>query len=1617
MYKLYLALPGIFCGNLGYSSILEALTMARNNSLVARYINEFASPVVMMVSTAEAEKVSLRNGLLLHELLSAFSHIDGVNSLLRLQNMNINVTECHLRFERSTEMNEKSGEILEQLLRRDFTDFDIEHLPSTSSALKNNPPTGWSRNVEELVMRSLSFNECEMMSAPLMIMSVVSTSDADPLASLEELMHQRHFPTAFTNAQYDHTIHRVFVVVHDATAINPATGAAYDVNAVMKGVYARYPSPRTKLMTLNSLPPDAPNVHQPDMWSRWMIPRFFPHLCPVLDTVPPPPTTTNEAAAAGGGGGSNDGNGGRPGEEKDVGYYGKWLSMEDFMTLREFCMQLFQHEIVPALERRISYLSKLVKENKKGMQNLFKSFMRKPREDLISGRYKGVRYTCDRIESQVLLLADTYFSLGAYDEAVSMYKMARDDFKADKSTMHEAYCLFQIIMRLSITQPVKVKERKEYIDQLHHLILSGQVKAPYAAFFACIVSEALVLNKQQQFPLDAAQMLLGAAGNVQQMPLLCALLTERAASLYLRAGRLKRFAFQEMLCGQRYASLPGKTTHHAAICYAAALVVYDEGDWTGVKAKVTRYLIDLITAGGTNRRGVHADGATVEQRRLDGAQRAFLIMLRALDRALTGTSRMLSAAAYEDASRLVREVSEPGQWGFLAVTDCTPSPLSDNATTQSEVHQGGARWSSCSALDLLNGALPLGPSPELEQGYSVVEGLRLPELETKQLALMRSVNGVDAMRALEDAPGAVEEQMTRALGIELDWLEGQRQSTASGGLTVASVLVLVEMWAAAEASAIEEKEVRLARGSKGGEGLGQSLQQHCVPLGEAVVVRLRLRNKLPMPLLLQSAQLTFDQPAAFHSPKVIDATIEKGCAHDLLLAAMPTQQGVFCAESARWRVGSALVVKQALVRRGDLQHKTLRQRMAQTRGPPRRMQFTVGAPYPNLSLSLHGLPKHSVAAGELIWGKLTLQNQGGAPAHTIHIKTSQPWCLLFADASSNPVVTGDGRLQTKPNATVLLPIGRSGTVFSLSSSSPSGDGVATAASRVVIQPGGSITVGVLLRFPASGSVRRLGFLASYNTVKADSATPIAFQGQPFRTSYVPLRVSVKRGQALELQTVKSNTQLGAKTLIVKMTNPDSQQQQQQLVNSRSANEQTGAAIATAAGGGGGGGALATVVRVESVLSFGPLCRSSCSSSANEHVNADYADSLTICVPVSVTEVSASNVSELLLSQQRQQPSGSDIGSGRQEEGGTNYPAQLVSCLAGRALAATRVLRGVSTRTAALKAEMDRAGAGPRSIAEVRRANKQNQVNNDPGGSSDISNKQKNNGIDGNNINNGGSGGDQTRSTTTTNLLSQAEADMVFTPGTDPAGLASLEAGGRAMTVAVLYSWNDSSGNEDTGATSPHGRRRVGLQWCSHVPFLEPVLASVTHASKVVLSSDGGGSNSSNGVVIPITLELRSSRAAPVKVSVRGLDLSVVPSSGGGGSGSSGSGGWGADGCSSSSSSSNAEELPSPSSSSSSSSSSPRPLNRGLRWIGKTCHREVVLLPDAPPVRLVFKAVASRCGVFDLGRFQLGIHREGDDEATSSNGSDDGGGGRTHTTHTEWLQLLNKQSLVEVVEDC
>ena len=66
-------------------------------------------------------------------------------------------------------------------------------------------------------------------------------------------------------------------------------------------------------------------------------------------------------------------------------------------------------------------MTRIVNDTKKGMKNVIKNFWRKPREESVHDK-GSVRYRYDRVESQILLLADTAFSLKVLSFIVLSYE-------------------------------------------------------------------------------------------------------------------------------------------------------------------------------------------------------------------------------------------------------------------------------------------------------------------------------------------------------------------------------------------------------------------------------------------------------------------------------------------------------------------------------------------------------------------------------------------------------------------------------------------------------------------------------------------------------------------------------------------------------------------------------------------------------------------------------------------------------------------------------------------------------------------------------------------------------------------------------------------------------------------------------------------------------------------------------------------------------------------------------------------------------------------------------------------------------------------------------------------
>jgi len=597
--------------------------------------------VVVTVATAEVENICLKNGLLLHELLSAFSKLDGVNVTVRSSNYQVEINDAHIRFERVTEVRGKSPACIEELLRSTFEEGDPTLVPASLSALKGGnaapPPTAWGPRTEQTVLRSMAFSEFEMLSHPVVLLTVVATTDVDPVACMEELASVHHTPACLASGQYDaDSVQRVYLLVHDTYS-----AADVDPRKELAKMQQHFPAQHLKYLAINSQPPEIPNLQQPDIWSLHTVPLFFPHLAPQAD--PRDPATAIPT---------------NPVNHQPV--LGCRLIMEDFVALREFCMSLFHQEILPCLERRISNLSKIVADARKGVKNVLKSFWRKPREDSPTrGGAAGLRYRADRIEAQILLLADTCFIIKDYDTAMAMYKLVKEDFKADKSTLHLAHATLMAALCHMITEPGKPRETAAQLDGIHQLVGSHD-PLHAGAYYALLCSEVYLGGggqPSQRLAVDAAHLLLQAASSVPKLSLLCSLLTERAAVCFALAGQTRKFAFYESLSGYKYQACGARASRHAVVCFLNALLVYEQTRWGYIRGTLARSLAAelkhraRLAAGGDGSNG-HVAGPLSAKAGLAVA-RAVLMTLKALSAVVADGG---GPAAAEDAKAVWAEL-------------------------------------------------------------------------------------------------------------------------------------------------------------------------------------------------------------------------------------------------------------------------------------------------------------------------------------------------------------------------------------------------------------------------------------------------------------------------------------------------------------------------------------------------------------------------------------------------------------------------------------------------------------------------------------------------------------------------------------------------------------------------------------------------------------------------------------------------------------------------------------------------------------------------------------------------------------------------------------------------
>lgn len=389
-------------------------------------------PVVCCATTAEAERIAAKNGPGgFCEMLEAFALMPATQAPLSKLTFRsasrhyMLVGGLRVRFIRASEMTPTSIDAAERLLHgairsREGETADLEALLEGSrnvrTELERRREAQWFDRWRSCLEQSLRFAEYEAFECPALCLLVVSTSEPTGIpAALRELSSARNLPQCFRTGQFDDRYTPKYVaIVHDVGE----AGANSETTA------------REAIATARSVLPTL---------SRGGGPPFtLARLLPMNSLTEDLPDATEF----------------------------KRLSSDDTAELNRFAREILHSGVVPSIERRVAALHASVSNSRKGVRNVLKSWLRRPR-DFAHGAAAAVvgdstqqqqpldqpaggatkstvrdaslpapKYPAETIEANIRLLADTAFAMRDHDTALGMYRLGRDDYKADRALGH-----------------------------------------------------------------------------------------------------------------------------------------------------------------------------------------------------------------------------------------------------------------------------------------------------------------------------------------------------------------------------------------------------------------------------------------------------------------------------------------------------------------------------------------------------------------------------------------------------------------------------------------------------------------------------------------------------------------------------------------------------------------------------------------------------------------------------------------------------------------------------------------------------------------------------------------------------------------------------------------------------------------------------------------------------------------------------------------------------------------------------------------------------------------------------------------------------------------------------
>ncbi|XP_074524565.1 trafficking protein particle complex subunit 8 isoform X2 [Halichoeres trimaculatus] len=597
---------------------------------VQEFVQDSFVPMVAVLCSEEAERVTRKNNLNFAELLRPFcrltseGHIrDPNNQMQAVKNLRICVNNV------STSLNAASAPLSPAQCRM-LNEVVLSCQPQ-EGALTNvitagdydlnfSATTPWFETYRENFLQSMPASDHEFLNHYLACLLVVSSTETVPVEQFLKLSQEQHrvqHSGEYTNPKWfiPNTL-KYYVLLHDMSE-----GEEQRAETVYEDMKQRYGSQGCYLLKINSRSLSAEVDEQiPDPWSQYLHRSNMQNQDVLDDTA----QTVNTAAIENNistdeadfqhstekdetdslkshplqldsintsgslytlGSVSNDLKTGVRAQDSTSGgsgSHGVCLTLNDHDRIRQFIQEFTFRGLLPHIEKNIRQLNDQLVSRKGLSRSLFTATKKwfgggKVPEKSISEPKStyGLLYPPEAPELQIRKMADLCFLVQHYELAYSCYHTAKKDFLSDQAMLYAAGALEMAAVSAFLQAGAPRPYPAHYMDtaiQTYRDVCKNMVLAE-----RCALLSAEILKSQGKYS-EAATLLIKMTS--EDSDLRSALLLEQAAHCFInmRNPMVRKFAFHMILAGHRFSKAGQR--RHALRCYCQAMQVYKGRGWS-----------------------------------------------------------------------------------------------------------------------------------------------------------------------------------------------------------------------------------------------------------------------------------------------------------------------------------------------------------------------------------------------------------------------------------------------------------------------------------------------------------------------------------------------------------------------------------------------------------------------------------------------------------------------------------------------------------------------------------------------------------------------------------------------------------------------------------------------------------------------------------------------------------------------------------------------------------------------------------------------------------------------------------------------------------------------------